>query len=106
MDGTEPDETTDGEEATEPAEEEKPTEPLKDVKLKVSLVDITFNAPGQGYTFKVNGLKNNEVKWTSGDEKIVTVDENGFVTSIGRGKTTIICQYGDQKVEIKINCKW
>ena len=102
-DAADPEETT---ESTEPEETTQPTEPLKDITLKVSLTDLTFNAPNQGYTFKVNGLANNEVKWTSMDENVVTVDENGNVISVGRGNTTIICQYGDQKVEIKIRCSW
>ena len=100
---TEPEETT---APTEPEETTEPTEALKDITLKVSLTDLTFNAPNQGYTFKVNGLSNTEVKWTSMDENVVTVSENGTVISVGRGSTTIICQYGDQKVEIKITCRW
>ncbi len=103
-------ETTVPEDATDPTEPEEttePTEPLKDITLKVlRYTDLTFNAPNQGFTFVLEGLKNEEVKWTSMDEKIVTVDEHGRVISVGPGKTTIICQYGDQKVEIKINCKW
>lgn len=92
---------------TEPEETTQPTEPLKDITLKViRYTDLTFNAPGQGFTFVLEGLNNTEVKWTSLDENVVTVDENGFVTSIGRGTTTILCEYGNQKVEIKVNCAW
>lgn len=95
---------------TEPEETEPPTEatePLKDIKLKVvRWTDLTFNGPNQGFTFVLDGLRNDEVKWTSEDESVVTVDENGFVTSVGRGNTKIICQYGDQKVEITIRCNW
>jgi hypothetical protein len=108
---TEPEGTTEATEATEPTEETepaKPTEPLKDINLEKALshLDLTFNARGQGFTFKINGLKNTEVKWTSEDENVVTVDENGFVTSIGKGATFIICKYGDQEVKIKITCRW
>lgn len=91
---------------TEPEETEAPTEPLKDIVLKVSLTDLTFNGKNQGYKFKVNGLRNDECKWTSSDESIVTVDENGNVLSVGPGMATITCQYGDQKVEITIRCRW
>ena len=92
---------------TEPEETTQPTEPLKDITLKVlKYTDLTFGAPGQGFTFVLDGLKNTEVKWTSMDEKVVTVDENGFVLSVGRGTTTILCEYGDQKVEIKVTCRW
>lgn len=92
---------------TEPEETTQPTEPLKDITLRVlKYTELTFNAPNQGFTFVLDGLKNTEVKWTSMDENVVTVDEKGTVLSIGRGTTTIICQYGDQKVEIKIICRW
>ena len=92
---------------TDPEETTQPTEPLKNITLKVlRYTDLTFGAPGQGFTFVLEGLKNTEVKWTSMDEKVVTVDENGFVLSVGRGTTTILCEYGDQKVEIKVTCRW
>ena len=104
-DGTEPSEP---EETTEPTEATKPTEPLKNVDLEkaISHKDLTFNGKNQGFTFKINGLKNTEVKWSSEDENVVTVDEKGFVTSIGKGNTYIVCKYGDQEVRIKITCKW
>lgn len=92
---------------TEPEETTQPTEPLKDITLKViRYTELTFNGPNQGFTFVLDGLKNTEVKWTSLDENVVTVDENGTVLTVGRGTTTIICQYGDQKVEIKVICRW
>lgn len=102
---SEPEETT---EPTEPEETEAPTEPLKDIDLAkaISYTELTFNGPNQGYTFKINGLKNNEVKWSSEDESIVTVDENGNVLNKGKGTTYIVVKYGDQEVKVKINCVW
>ena len=107
-------EAVDGTEATEaetePAETEAPTEPtqpLKDIKLRViRWADLTFTGPNQAHTFVLDGLKNDEVKWTSEDEKVVKVDENGYVISVAPGKTKIICQYGDQKIEIPVTCRW
>lgn len=98
--------TQETEEETEETTEE-PTEPLKDITLKViRWTDLTFNGSNQGFTFVLDGLENNEVQWTSMDEKVATVDENGRVLSVGKGETTIICQYGEQKVEIVVRCKW
>lgn len=92
---------------TEPEETTEPTEPLKDIKLRVIYwSDLTFDGPNQGFTFVLDGLENTEVKWTSENENIVTVDENGFVISVGSGQTKIICEYGDQKIEIPVNCRW
>lgn len=92
----------------EPTEAPEPTEPLKDINLEkaISHLELTFNGPNQGYTFRINGLKNTEVKWSSEDETIVTVDENGRVLNHGKGVTYIICQYGDQIVKIKIISQW
>lgn len=100
-------ETTAPEETTLPEETTEPTEPLKDITLKVIYwPDLTFDGPNQGHTFVLDGLSNTEVKWTSENENIVTVDENGFVISVGSGQTKIICEYGDQKIEIPVNCRW
>lgn len=91
-------------EETEPVET---TQPLKDVELKVrKWSDLTFDGPNQAFTFELYDLANNEVKWTSQDESVVTVDENGYVLSVGRGQTVIICEYGSQKIEIPVNCRW
>lgn len=108
---SEPEETTDPsepEETTEPTEATEPTEPLKDIDLSkaISYTELTFNGPNQGYTFKINGLKNNEVKWSSEDESIVTVDENGHVLNKGKGSTYIVVKYGEQEFKVKINCVW
>ena len=106
------------EETTAPTEEpteaptEEPTEPLKDVDLEKAVsayckgLDITFNGPNQGYQFKLQGLDTTEVKWSSEDESIVTVDEKGHVLNHGKGVTYIVCQYGDQIVKIKFTSKW
>ena len=111
VEDTQAEEATEATEAeTEPAETEAPTEPtqpLKDIKLRViRWTDLTFTGPNQAHTFVLDGLKNDEVKWSSKDEKVVKVDENGYVVSVAPGKTKIICQYGDQKVEIPVTCRW
>ena len=83
-----------------------PTKPaLKDVKLSVKATDVTFVHRGQRATFKLTcGLANNEVNWTSQDESIITVDENGIATCVGYGTTNVIVSYGDQQVTILVRC--
>lgn len=105
---TKAEEATEGETeaATEETEApEKPAGPLKDVVLSVKAADLTFRAHGQKATIKLTcDLENNEVIWTSENEKVATVDADGIITRVGAGKTTITGQYGDQKIEIIIRC--
>ncbi|MBO4937407.1 MAG: Ig-like domain-containing protein [Oscillospiraceae bacterium] len=85
-------------------EEEEPTEPLKDIKLEVNYTDITLTGHGQQFTFKVTGLTNEEVTWTSDNENVVTV-ENGTVTRVAKGTANITVKYGDQEVVIIVRCR-
>lgn len=107
-DTTEPGET---EAPTEPQETEAPTEatePLKNVDLAkaINYKELTFNGPNQAVVIKIKGLNNSEVKWSSEDEKVATVDENGRITNTGVGTTYIVVKYGEQEFKIKIICRW
>ena len=106
---TDPTETEETTEPTEPEETTEPTEPLKDIDLSkaISNTELTFNGPNQGaYNVKINGLDNTEVKWSSEDESIATVNEKGHIFNHGKGTTYIVVQYGDQTVKIKIISNW
>ena len=100
-------EATTGAETTATEATTAPTKPvqLKDVTLSVKATDVTFVHRGQRATFKLTcGLANNEVTWTSQDESIITVDENGVATCVGYGTTNVIVSYGDQQVTILVRC--
>lgn len=49
-------------------------------------------------------LAQNDVQWTSAHPYIATVDENGVVTAMQAGTTTITAKYGDQEVECVVRC--
>ena len=91
------------EEGTQNTTAAKPA--LKDVKLSVKSTDVTFVVRGQQATFKLTcDLKPTEVTWTSQDESIISVDENGVATCNGYGTTNVIVSYGDQEVTIVVRC--
>ena len=77
---TEPEET--GEEA-QPEEETGPS-----VTLNVSEVELQI---GESYTFEavLSGAEEETPVWTVGDETVVSVDENGTVTALKEGVTTV-----------------
>lgn len=90
---------------TEPAETEPANEPArKDVTLKLKQVDIRLGVYYQ-YQLKLDcDLAQNEVEWRSEHPHIAKVDENGVVTAVKDGTTSIIAKYGDQEVSCIVRC--
>lgn len=92
-------------ETTEPVTE-APTEALPDVKLAIDKSDFTLSGTGSSYTLQLKcELKSNQVKWTSDNEKIAKIDENGKVTAVGKGTTKVYAKYGEQVAECVVRCK-
>ena len=59
--------------------------------------DITIQKVGQGAQLQAQAYPNNidiagHVKWTSADEKIVTVSSTGFVEAVGVGWTKVTAE--------------
>lgn len=105
---TEPVETTDPEETTEPEETTKPTENNTD-GFELDRSDVTLFAAGETFTFGItfNGqpLSPAKVEWKTKDSSVATV-ENGKVTAVGPGKTTIVATYNGQERECIIRCRF
>lgn len=95
------------EETTEPTEEttQVTTEPADpNLTLKLNRTDITFYNKGETFTFSAgSGIKNSQVLWTSADESIAKI-ENGTVTAVGKGTTTITAEYNGKKESCIIRC--
>ena len=72
--------------------------------------EVTITTPDLSFRVILQGLENREVKWSSLDEQIATVDENGVVTALGKGVTTILFEYrydgNNYKAGIIIRCDW
>ena len=49
-----------------------------------------------------NALVTQDVVWTSSNQKVATVDQQGNVTAVGKGTATITATYGDLSVKCKI----
>ena len=56
-------------------------------------------------TVAVMGAEDQEVTWTSQDESIATVDENGEVTPVGAGSTVVNCSIGPSTMSIPVTVK-
>ena len=93
-------------EATEAATASAVIANLKDVKLKLKRTDIQL---GVYYQFQLEldcDLNSDEVTWSSEHPHIATVDENGNVTAVKSGTTSITAKYGDQEVQCMVRCVW
>ena len=90
---------------TEPTEEPttEPTEPENDLELNRS--DITFFEEGEYWDIYSGKLPLNKITWSSDDEDVATV-EDGVVTAVGPGVTTIYAEYEGEKVSCIIRCNW
>lgn len=99
-------ETQATEEATEATIASASIANLKDVKLKLKKNDIQL---GVYYQFQLEldcDLNADEVTWSSEHPHIATVDENGNVTAVKSGTTSITAKYGDQEVQCMVRCIW
>ena len=107
---TEPAETeqapAEGSEETEAAEETKAPAPSGDVVLKLKKTDISLGVYYQFQLLLDCELEQNQVEWSSEHPHIATVDENGVVTAVKGGTTSITAKYGDQEVSCIVRCSW
>ena len=90
-------------EDTQAAETTAPTTP-PDVELKLKRTDIRLGVYYQ-YQLELDcELAQDAVEWTSEHPHIATVDENGVVTAVKAGTTSITAKYGDQEVSCIVRC--
>ena len=67
--------------------------------------DITFNAAGETWRLYDGSIGLTLIKWTSDDEKVATV-ENGLVTAVGPGITTIYAEYENKELRCVVRCEF
>ena len=97
-------ETEPTEEPTEESTQDTTEPPDENLTLKLNRNDITFYNKGETFTFSAgSGIKNSQVLWTSADESVAKI-ENGTVTAVGKGTTTITAEYNGKKESCIIRC--
>jgi len=90
---------------TVPVETTAATTP-PDVVLKLKKTDIQL---GVYYEYQLQldcALNPEDVTWTSEHPHIATVDEQGNVTAVKQGTTSVTAKYGDQEVKCMVRCIW
>lgn len=114
---TEPDETTDPDSTTGPTLGENETE-MDDLDnpgnasssgFELDRSDVTLFAAGETFTFGITydgeTVSPASVEWKSEDPAIATV-ENGKVTAVAKGKTTIIATYKGETRKCVVRCRF
>lgn len=90
------------EETTVPTETE--AESGKDVELKLKKTDIRLKVYLEFQLLLDCDLEQSEVEWSSEHPYIAKVDEEGNVTALQSGTTSVTAKYGDQEVSCMIRC--
>ena len=82
------------------------------INVSLDQENILFTEEGQQVQLHANvypeNATNKKVFWTSFDESVATVDENGLVTATGNGETTITVttEDGEKTAEAKATADW
>lgn len=81
---------------------------IKKAKLSLNKKTIELSR-GQKFTLKAfankSGISNKNIKWTSSNSNIVSVNKNGVLTTKKNGTTTISCKTAIGKVSAKVVVK-
>lgn len=81
---------------------------VKKAKLSLNKKTVELNR-GQKFTLKAfankSGISNKNVKWTSSNSKVASINKNGIITTKKNGTTTISCKTTIGKVSAKVVVK-
>ena len=81
---------------------------IKKAKLSLNKKTVELSR-GQKFTLKAfankSGISNKNVKWTSSNSKVASINKNGIITTKKNGTTTISCKTTIGKVSAKVVVK-
>ena len=90
---------------TEPTEETtQPTE-TQASGFELNRKDFTLFAVGSSWSLYNGNISQDEITWTTADEKIATVDK-GVVTAVAPGDTVITAEYQGVKYKCDVRCRF
>ena len=72
--------------------------------VELEKTELTFTAAGETTQLTANSKK--ELTWTSSDEAVATVDQNGLVTAVAPGTATITVAVGEATATCTVTCDW
>ena len=76
-------------------------------RLVLNKDDMTFFNAGENYALRITNISGDTpIEWTSLDDSIATVDENGYVTAVGPGTTRVIASVDGLTAECWVRCRF
>ena len=82
-------------------------EPQAEASLSLDTNDFTLFSAGSSHTLKATVQPSGQkVTFTSGNEKVATVDQNGKVTAVAPGTAKITVTAGDLPATCIVRCRW
>jgi len=93
--------------ASQSAASSSQEQPEEQPTLTLNKTELTMEAPDATYQLKadVTGTEE-EVVWTSDDENVVVVFEDGTITAVAPGTATITATVGELSAQCVITCDW
>ncbi len=95
----------DVEEAVEQEEDEE-TEHVYYLNFATQVLDFGEEGLTSRIYYDTDIENPSEIKWTSSDPSVASVDDNGYVTSVGSGRAVITAQWEDVSASCSVACDY
>lgn len=87
---------------------ETPAQPEAAPTLALNKTDFTLKAAGASWKLKaaLTGGDQAQVTWTSDNEAVATVAQDGTVIAVAPGTATVTATYGELSAQCIVRCRW